>query len=226
MPTGQTIRGGLREQRFLVSELTIAGGLLAIGVIGKLPFNGTPVLFVWSVLLLWLRGEGRAVGLGFRPGWARLALLGLVAGAAWQYLSLYALEPLIARVTGTLPDVSIFSALKGDRHFFEVSLLISWTVAAVGEEVVYRGYLMRRIAQRLGGSSRAWVVALFLISVLFGLGHRYQGLSGALSSGLSGLVFGVLYLATGRSLWAPIMAHGANDTVGFALLFLGKYPGQ
>jgi membrane protease YdiL (CAAX protease family) len=46
-----------------------------------------------------------------------------------------------------------------------------------------------------------------------------------LATGISGLVFGVLYLATGRNLWAPILAHGIYDTVGFLLIFLGKYPG-
>jgi hypothetical protein len=47
-----------------------------------------------------------------------------------------------------------------------------------------------------------------------------------IATGLSGLVFGVSYLASGRNLWAPVIAHGVYDTVGFALIFLGKYPGM
>jgi membrane protease YdiL (CAAX protease family) len=46
-----------------------------------------------------------------------------------------------------------------------------------------------------------------------------------ISTGISGLVFGILYLATKRNLWTAILAHGAYDTVGFLLIFLGEYPG-
>lgn len=42
---------------------------------------------------------------------------------------------------------------------------------------------------------------------------------------MSGLLFGALYLASGRNLWTAIIAHGVNDTVGFTLIYLGKYPG-
>lgn len=133
---------------------------------------------------------------GHRPGpeagRGRWALLGLGAGTVFQFLSLYAIEPLIARATGKLPDVSLFAGA----------------------------------AQVLGGSRAVWIVALLVTSALFGAGHLYQGMSGAIATGLTGLIMGALYLGCGRNLWVPIMAHGANDTVGFLLLFLGRYPGQ
>src|SRR2546425_1118193 len=59
-----------------------------------------------------------------------------------------------------------------------------------------------------------------------GAGIAYQCLSGMISAGLGGLVFGALYLATGRNLWVSVIAHGTTDTVGFLLLYLGKYPGS
>jgi uncharacterized protein len=64
-----------------------------------------------------------------------------------------------------------------------------------------------------------------LTSTLFGVVHLYQGTSGIIATGLSGLVFGASYLASGRDSWAPVIAHGVHDTVGFALIFLGRYPG-
>lgn len=39
------------------------------------------------------------------------------------------------------------------------------------------------------------------------------------------LVYGALYLWTGRNLWAPIIAHGVYDTVAILLAYVGKYPG-
>ena len=211
---------------FLLPELLVAAAILAAGFAGILPFSATPFLVAFGVISLWLRREGaRAVGLAFRADWGRTVLLGIGAGAGYQGFSLYVAEPVLARLTGKLPDVSLFAPLEGNLHFFLISLTVAWTLAAFGEEFVYRGYLLRRIAQVLGDEPRAWRAALVTTSILFGVGHVYQGLSGAISAGLGGFVFGLLYLATDRNLWVCVIAHGTTDTLGFLLLYLGKYPG-
>jgi len=219
-------RDALRAQRFLLGELLVAGAILAAGYAGILPFSATPFLLVFGVVSLWARGDGaRAVGLTVRSDWGRTVLLGIVAGIGYQGFSLYVAEPALARVTGRLPDVSLFAPLAGNVHFLLISLAVAWTLAACGEEFVFRGYLLTRVARALGGAPRAWLGALMVTSILFGVGHAYQGLSGMITAGLGGFVFGLLYLATGRNLWVSVVAHGTMDTVGFLLLFSGKYPG-
>jgi len=219
-------RDALRARRLVLPELLVAAAILAAGFAGILPFSATPFLLVFGVVSLWLRGEGaRAVGLAFRSDWGRTVLLGLGAGVGYQGFSLYVAEPAIARLTGKLPDVSLFAPLAGNVHFLLISLAVAWTLAAVGEEFVYRGYLLARIARGLGDTPRVWLGALAVTTILFGVGHRYQGASGMISAGLGGLAFGLLYLATGRNLWVAVIAHGTMDTLGFLLLFLGKYPG-
>jgi hypothetical protein len=37
----------------------------------------------------------------------------------------------------------------------------------------------------------------------------------------AGLVPGILYPATDRNLWAPIIAHGMTDTISFLVLYMG-----
>src|SRR5882724_11513538 len=220
-------RDALRAQRFLLPELLVATAILATGFAGLLPFSATPFLVVFGVVSLWLRGEGaRAVGLALRSDWGRTVLVGIGAGIGYQGFSLYVAEPAIARLTGRLPDISLFAPLAGNVHFLLISLAVAWTLAACGEEFVYRGYLLTRLARALGGAPRAWLGALTVTSVLFGVGHAYQGLSGMITAGLGGLAFGLLYMATGRNLWVSVVAHGTMDTVGFLLLFLGKYPGS
>src|SRR3979409_487173 len=214
-------------RRFLVPELIVAAVILAAGFAGVLPLSATPLLVVLGAVSLWWRGEGaRAVGLAFRSDWGRTALRGIGAGILYQGFSLYIAEPALARLTGKLPDVSMFAPLTGNVHFLIISLAVAWTLAACGEEFVYRGYLLRRIAQALGDTRRASLGALVVPSVLFGAGHGYQGLSGVITAGLGGLAFGLLYLATGRNLWVSVIAHGTMDSVGFVLLFLGTYPGS
>ncbi|HEV2750622.1 MAG TPA: CPBP family intramembrane glutamic endopeptidase [Gemmatimonadales bacterium] len=222
------LRDALRDGRFLAAEVAIAIGLLACGLIGLFPFGGTPGLVAFGALSLWLRREGpRGVGLQRAPpsGWRRVVLLGLTAGVGYQLLSLYVVEPLTARFIGRLPDVSMFASLKGNLHLLFIYLALSWTLAGFGEEFVYRGYLLNRIAQLLGGRRRAWLAGLGATTVLFGLGHGYQGASGVIDTGLFGLLFGALYILGGRNLWVSVIAHGVADTTAFALLFFGRYPG-
>jgi membrane protease YdiL (CAAX protease family) len=69
-------------------------------------------------------------------------------------------------------------------------------------------------------------VALVVATVMFGWAHFVgQGVTGALQEGFSGLLLGLLFLANGRTLTVPIVAHGVSNTLAFALIYLGKYPG-
>ncbi len=60
-----------------------------------------------------------------------------------------------------------------------------------------------------------------LSSAVFGAAHLYQGLSGAISTGLIGLGFALLYVGTGRKLLAPALAHMTLDAIGITQIYLG-----
>jgi membrane protease YdiL (CAAX protease family) len=216
----------LGNKPIAVVELLIAILILTGGLVGIIPFSSTPFLLLFGWLMMWLRGVGwRNVGLRRPTSWRSTLLLGVGIGIGYQYFSLYVSEPLIARLTGNLPDVSQFAPLIGNTFFLFLSLIASWTLAAFGEELVFRGYLMNRLADLVGANREGWLISLMVVSTLFGITHLYQGMSGIMVITLHGLLLGALYLATGRNLWIPIIAHGVNDTVGFILIFLGKYPG-
>jgi hypothetical protein len=91
--------------------------------------------------------------------------------------------------------------------------------------MAYRGYVLDRAAALGRHSSAAYAMAMVVVSVLFGLGHFYQGPAGMIGSTVSGLWFGLLYLKSGRNLWLPILAHGFSDTIGLALIYFGLAPG-
>ena len=84
---------------------------------------------------------------------------------------------------------------------------------------------MKRIAQLFGESQWAWVLSLILASVLFGWGHTEQGISGWVQEGISGFLLGVLFLAAGKNLVLPIVAHGVSNSLAFTLIYFGNYPG-
>ena len=115
--------------------------------------------------------------------------------------------------------------LVGDEWQLARWLLISWTLAGFAEEVVFRGWILTRLAEVGRYSTSAWLAAVVVSSVAFGAVHVYQGLSGMVATGLTGLVLAGVYLGTGRNLWAAIATHGVLDTAGFVLIYLGLYPG-
>ena len=78
--------------------------------------------------------------------------------------------------------------------------------------MVYRGYLMNRVADLLNRTRSAWIVSLVIVDVGFGLAHAHQGLTGIVDEGLMGLLLGLIYLGTGRNLSVPIIAHGVQDS--------------
>ena len=222
----RTSRFFLGSRLLAVIEILLALLIPVGGLVGVIPFSSTPFLLLFGWLMLWLRGIGwRDLGLRRPASWRWTLLMGVAIGIGYQYLSLYVVEPLLARLTGNLPDVSQFAPLIGNKFFLFMSIVISWTLAAFGEELAFRGYLMNRIADLVGSSPMGWVISVTLVSALFGLVHLYQGASGMIAITLTGLLLGGLYLATGRNLWLPIIVHGVNDTLGFLLIFLGKYPG-
>ena len=135
-------------------------------------------------------------------------------------------QPLLIRLTGKQPDLHDFADLRGNITLLLIYLALTWTLAAFGEEMVWRGYLMNRVADLVGGTRNAWIVSLILVHCAFGLAHLYQGITGIIDEGLAGLLLGVLYLTSRRNLSIPIVAHGVTDTIDMLLIFLGKYPGM
>ncbi len=217
----------LRDNKLLIiAELIIALLIMVSYLAGFIPLSGTPFLLLLGWLSLWLRGIGwRAVGLKRPARWRHTLLLGIAVGVVYQFFSLYVLEPLIVLLTGKSIELSQFASIEGNVFLLSLFLVLVWTLAAFGEELVNRGYLMNRVAELAGGSSVAWAVSLVVVSVLFGVAHLYQGISGVVANISAGLVYGALYLWSGRNLWAPIIAHGVYDTVALLLIFWGKYPG-
>jgi membrane protease YdiL (CAAX protease family) len=192
-----------------------------------LKVSATPYLFLLAWISLRLRGvHWKDIGFTRYRTWALTFLLGLACGVSLEFFDLFGKQPLLTRLLGKPPDLSNFPAVRGNLKFALLIIAVIWILAAFGEELVYRGYLMNRVAELGHGTRSAWIVSLFLISALFGFSHYQQGLTGIVEEGSDGLILGLMYLACRRNLAIPIVAHGVCDTIDISLLFLGKYPGQ
>ncbi len=94
-----------------------------------------------------------------------------------------------------------------DRLFGMVSI-----TAGVCEEILYRGLLLATLVSLVG----TWP-AVAISSLIFGLGHAYQGISGIVKTGLVGLVLALLTVSSG-SLFIAIVLHAVVDLTSGRLM--------
>lgn len=97
------------------------------------------------------------------------------------------------------------------KYFLFVSL-----TAGICEEVFLRGCVMFLLGDIFPMLPLVWIAVIS--SVLFGLFHLYQGISGIIKTGVIGLFFAGLYIATG-SIIPGILLHFCVD---FSSAFLLK----
>jgi len=207
-------------------ELALIVALFWADERGWIPVSKTPFLLIVAWGSMWLRDVGwRDAGLALPPGWLRLVAIGIAAGVAMWLLEFFVTMPLLHRILGYWPDLSAFDELAGSIKLLLVFLALNWVLAAFGEELVWRGYALPRVAQFCGSGARAWVIALLIVNLGFGLAHFYQGPSGVIQATVAGILLGMLYIATGRNLVVPIAAHGISNSVDFTVMYLGLYPG-
>lgn len=102
--------------------------------------------------------------------------------------------------------------LPVNRREQKVYIAVAIT-AEICEEFLYRGWLMQLFGAGLGS---IWF-GLVVSSVAFGLAHMYQGRTGVIGTGVLGLLFGLIFLASGSLLPGQVL-HAAIDIInGIAL---------
>ncbi|HEX9831788.1 MAG TPA: CPBP family intramembrane glutamic endopeptidase [Mycobacterium sp.] len=166
-------------------------------------------LLAWGALgvyLLWRSGFGPSqIGLGrlqWRPD--LLGGLGLAALIGLPGLAFY----LLSRILGM--NASVEPAELYDTWWRIPVLLLVAFANGWAEEVIVVGFLFTRLRQL----KMSPLAAVILTSVLRGLYHLYQGFGAGLGNLAMGLVFGYVYVRTGR-LWPLIVAHALIDAVAF-----------
>jgi uncharacterized protein len=210
-----------------LAESAIVAALFYGDVHHHIYVSKTPYLFVLGWVSLRLRGmRWKDVGFARPRSWGKAILLGITIGLCMEVMELFLTQPLLSRWLGKMPDLSDFADVVGNLKLFLFYVVLVWVLGALGEEIVYRGYLMNRVAGVFRNTRPAWVVSLIVVSVVFGCGHIDQGATGMIENVWNGLLLGAIYLACGRNLAVPVIAHAFTDTMDFILIYLGKYPGM
>lgn len=178
--------------------------IAAVIVVHDFALTALVLYFVWRT------GEG-IPGIGWtRAGIGREALIGIALFVP-LFLGIGLLQGLL-RSAGFAEPVEPPDYLlpRGGTEYLIAFVML--LVVAVSEETVFRGYLLRRFSQITGSR----IAAVVMSSVLFALGHGYQGSLGVIAVGMIGLAFAIVYLKRG-SLVAPIVMHFIQNFIGLIL---------
>lgn len=211
----------LRANKWNVAaELIVVFGLCFARLF---PLSIQLFLLAFTSLSLWLRGlTWRDVGLGRSKAWWKIALWAVLATFLIAVVINLLVQPLVGRLTNKVPDNSRFDPVRGNLKVLLVWLAGVWTIVAFGEEMIFRGYLINRIADLVGRTRTGWILSLLGSSLIFGLGHSYQGLAGISTTAAIGLLLGIVYLVSKRNLWVNIVSHGLIDTISLVALYYSR----
>jgi len=194
--------------------------VLIITSLRKVP--GIGIIFAIAVIIaiLWITHSNLSV-LGFTSpeNWGKTTLMALVYSVAIYFFTTLLLEPLLQRWTKKPLDYTVFSKAQGDWRQLILLLLVSWFLAAVLEETIFRGFLINEISSWFTHNLLGIVLSILIGSVIFGLAHTYQGKSGVYSTGTVGAILAVIFVLGGYNLWLVILTHGLIDSLGLTLMY-------
>lgn len=216
---------------FLVAFVIVAVGW---GLVGADPFARQAVVWIANIAMLvtiWigLRVRGQTwehIGLTLRIGGGRalvravLQSIVVLVGALAAFVAGSVVTANIAAAPEQA-DMSGYTYLQGNFLMLLVALPAVYVVSSFGEEVVYRGFLLTRLAEIGQGSRAAWSTALLISALVFGLAHFSWGIVGIVQTTFMGLALAASYLLMRRNLWVLILAHACIDTLLLVQMYLG-----
>lgn len=133
----------------------------------------------------------------------------------------FILVPGITKLTGVPIDYSFFDELKGNLPNLLIMLLIVWATAGFGEEIIFRGYLMRQFVKFFGESKVSIALSIILITGFFGFMHVGQGITGQLVTFIIGSLIALIFYLRKYDLWFVIAVHGFFNTIALTCIYLG-----
>lgn len=164
------------------------------------------------LFFLWRNGEP-LTRIGWRSdGWARELILGALLFVPFFFLANQLEATLLS--SGLHAPAAPLPFLEAEGGLAQSALgLLLVLVVAVAEETIFRGYLILRF--RSIAASPAFGIAMS--TLVFALGHGYEGSAGLVTVGFMGLVFAAMYLWRG-SLIAPMAMHFLQDFIGVVVV--------
>ncbi len=205
--------------------------ILAIIIIVSLSFldkvippAGIPIAVISIFILFrWKKVSIKYLGL-FKPKhWLKTILIGLVMGIFIQVFGIYILSPAKEWIGIVQETPAAYAAIEGNNTKLIIYLAVAWTTAGFGEELIYRSFFLGQFVSVFENIKNKWILSLIISSIIFGILHFNNGIDAIIGTTVTGFIIGLIYLKTGRNIWAAYVTHAVANTVGFLIIYTGFY---
>ena len=184
------------------------------------PFTMFPLTFcviVLAILLFTYLQDGDFKNLNFKKiGFSQMKII-LACYLILEISMDFVFQPLVSKIFNEPADYSSFKIIENNPQQYIKWLFNMWISAAIGEELLFRGFAFSQFRKIFGEKK---ILLVFLSAIMFSLPHLYQGISGLVMTFLFGLAFGFLYIKF-NNIWINIIVHGLIDTVFLTLSYYG-----
>lgn len=183
----------------------------------------TGLLTILIVTLLLRLANERYKDIGFNKlDFIKQLRNGFLFGLLIFILDKFLISPL---VDALLPEISAkgidMSILFNNAYLIVAFMLIALFKGGFSEELL-RIFILSRFEKAFG--KFGLIFALIVGSVVFGIGHFYQGVGGMISVGIIGLLYTLVYLRK-RLAFEAIIAHATFNLISITLgtiIYYGK----
>ena len=196
---------------FLVREIRID----SLGFWGYSLFKSITTVGVATILLYYRKQSWKDLGLT-KPdsflkalGVTAIILVGTVISI--MIFEIF-LRDLLFTTADSTSESTAFSELKGNIPYFFSIIVFVW-IESFLEELQDRGFSLNRFDSLFSKIPLSAVLAVPSQAAIFGFRHSYDFSPRSITTGLIGLVFGTVYILTGRNLWPLIIAHIILNTM-------------
>lgn len=153
--------------------------------------------------------------------WKTLGLA-LVLAVGLNLVAKLFLVPLSDYITSTERDLTRFEHLRDNPIAMLKFLPYIWASAAFGEEMIFRGFMLKQFPFIQFNKKLSPYWGLIASSILFGVGHCYQGPAGMVFTGMMGVFLGLVFIRSGFNLLLCMLVHGFFDTIS-GFMFVLKW---
>lgn len=101
-------------------------------------------------------------------------------------------------------------------------IILGWALGGFCEEILFRGYVVKRLAIIFGDTNRSWLLSAIIASIAFGFVHAYQGTAGILTTAIIGFTFALIFMYNRNNLMRSILCRGIYNMIAITLIYLGK----
>jgi len=182
---------------------------------------GTPLFYITIFITLWAkRWDWKYFGMT-RPNWSITIFRAFLFAIGIFIINDFLIQPLIELYFDKI-DLSEVGGIEGNLSNYVLYLLLGWIIGGFCEEIIYRGYVVKRLAIIFGDTNKTWLFSAIIASIGFGFAHYYQGPSGIIAACIIGFMFGLIFIYNRNNLMVLILTHGIYNMIAITLIYLGK----